>query len=220
MPSQQRHATEPAPAPAVAREDAAEAVAGFLATMRRRRTVRDFSTDAVPFQLVRDAIAAAATAPSGANLQPWRFVVVSDPKIKASLRAGAENEERAFYESRASAEWLAALEPLGTDWRKPFLETAPYVIVVFEVHKGPGSPRPYYPKESVGIAVGILVAALQQAGLAALTHTPSPMRWINETLGRPFEERPFVMIPVGWPADGAQVPAIRRKPLTEVLVWL
>lgn len=220
MSSQQRHATEPVPAPAVAREDAAEAVAGFLATMRRRRTVRDFSTDAVPYQLVRDAIAAAATAPSGANLQPWRFVVVSDPKIKASLRAGAEKEERAFYESRASAEWLAALEPLGTDWRKPFLETAPYVIVVFEVHKGPASPRPYYPKESVGIAVGILVAALQQAGLAALTHTPSPMRWINETLGRPSEERPFVMIPVGWPADGAQVPAIRRKPLTEVLVRL
>ena len=145
---------------------------------------------------------------------------MSDQKVKARLRAGAEQEERDFYQSRVSEEWLAALEPLGTDWRKPFLETAPYVIVVFEVHKGPGSPKPYFAKESVGIAVGFLIAALHQAGLATLTHTPSPMRWINETLGRPSEERPFAMIPVGWPAPEAEVPAIHRKPLADVLVLL
>ena len=163
-------------------------------------------------------MATAATAPSGANLQPWRFVVVSDPEQKRRLRVGAEQEERAFYGSRASAEWLAALEPLGTDWRKPFLETAPYVIVVFEVHKGPHSPRPYYAKESVGIAVGLLLASLHQAGLATLTHTPSPMRWLNERLDRPAEERAFVVVPVGYAAEGATVPDIRRKPLEEVLI--
>ena len=184
----------------------------------RAGTVRDFSPDPVPFELIQDAIATAATAPSGANLQPWRFVIVTDPAIKARLRAGAEQEERRFYANRGSDEWLAALAPLGTDWRKPFLEIAPYLIVVFEVHKGPSSPKPYYVKESVGIAVGFLIAALHQAGLATLTHTPSPMRWLNEALGRPPEERPFVMIPVGWPAPGAQVPAIRRKELNEVLV--
>lgn len=186
--------------------------------MEQRRTVRDFSPDPVPFELIQDAVATAATAPSGANLQPWRFVIVTDPAIKARLRAGAEQEERRFYGNRGSDEWLAALAPLGTDWRKPFLEIAPYLIVVFEVHKGPSSPKPYYVKESVGIAVGFLIAALHQAGLATLTHTPSPMRWLNEALGRPPEERPFVMIPVGWPAPGAQVPAIRRKELNEVLV--
>lgn len=134
------------------------------------------------------------------------------------MRVGAEEEERRFYESRAAAEWLAALAPLGTDWRKPFLDTAPYVIVVFEVHKGPDSPKPYYAKESVGIATGFLIAAPHHAGLATLTHTPSPMRWINDVLGRPAEERPFLMIPVGWPATDAQVPAITRKPLSEVLI--
>ena len=125
-----------------------------------------------------------------------------------------------FYGSRASEEWLAALAPLGTDWRKPFLETAPVVVAVFEVHRGVGEPRPYYAKESVGIAVGILLAALHRAGLATLTHTPSPMRWVREVLGRPEHERPFVLIPVGYPAEGARVPAITRKPLDEVLVEL
>lgn len=215
-----RHLTEPAPGPVTSRADAPAAAAAFLETMRSRRTVRDFSADRVPYDVVRDAVAAAATAPSGANLQPWRFVVVGDPSLKARLRAGAEDEERAFYDSRASDDWLTALEPLGTDWRKPFLEQAPYVVVVFEVHRGPTSPKPYYAKESVGIAVGFLVAALHQAGLATLTHTPSPMRWINEILGRPPEERAFAVIPVGWPAAGAEVPSIRRKPLTEVLVRL
>ena len=192
----------------------------FLEVMRTRRTIRDFSDQPVRFELIRNAVATAATAPSGANLQPWRFVVVSDPERKRRLRAAAEQQERAFYRSRASAEWLAALEPLGTDWRKPFVETAPYVIVVFEVHKGPDSPRPYYAKESVGIAVGLLLASLHQAGLATLTHTPSPMRWLNRILDRPPEERGFVVVPVGYAAEGATVPDIDRKRLEEVLIPL
>jgi len=192
----------------------------FLELMTARRTIRDFSTRPVPFDLIEMAIRVAASAPSGAHIQPWRFVVVSDPVRKRRLREAAEEEERTFYADRASAEWLDALEPLGTDWRKPFLEEAPYVIVVMEVHKGPRSPKPYYVKESVGIAVGFLLAALHQAGLATLTHTPSPMRFINEILDRPREERPFVVVPVGYPADGARVPDLRRKPLADVLVRL
>jgi len=215
-----RHRTVPAPRQDLSGDEALARLRAFAESMRGRRTIRDFSDRPVPFELVRTAVATAASAPSGANLQPWRFVVVSDPALKARLRAGAEEEERAFYASRASAEWLRALEPLGTDWRKPFLEVAPYVIVVMEVHKGPSSPRPYYPKESVGIAVGLLLAALHQTGLATLTHTPSPMRWINQVLGRPPEERPFVVVPVGWPAADARVPDVRRKPLDEVLVHL
>ncbi|MBA3620361.1 MAG: nitroreductase family protein [Acidothermales bacterium] len=201
-------------------EEARSGQRSFLELMTVRRTIRDFSTRPVPFDLVETAIRVASTAPSGAHVQPWRFVVVSDPLRKRRLREAAEEEERAFYADRASAEWLHALEPLGTDWRKPFLEEAPYVIVVMEVHKGPRSPKPYYVKESVGIAVGFLLAALHQAGLATLTHTPSPMRFINEILDRPREERPFVVVPVGYPADGARVPDLRRKPLADVLVRL
>jgi iodotyrosine deiodinase len=213
-----RHHVRPAPRLELPAEEALTRSRVFLDAMRTRRTIREFSDRPVPFELVRNAVATAATAPSGANLQPWRFVVVSDPERKHLLRAAAEREERAFYSSRASAEWLAALEPLGTDWRKPFLETAPHVIVVFEVHKGPHSPRPYYPKESVGIAVGLLLASLHQAGLATLTHTPSPMRWLNRILDRPPEERAFVVVPVGYPAPDATVPDIGRKPLDEVLI--
>ena len=213
-----RHRVRPAPRLEVPAEQALARSRAFLEVMRTRRTVREFSDRPVPFELVGNAVATAATAPSGANLQPWRFVVVADPERKRRLRAAAEQEERAFYGSRASAEWLAALEPLGTDWHKPFLETAPYVIVVFEVHKGPHSPRPYYAKESVGIAVGLLLASLHQAGLATLTHTPSPMRWLNELLDRPAEERAFVVVPVGYAAEAATVPDIDRKRLDEVLV--
>jgi nitroreductase len=198
--------------------DGPRVVAGFRDAMATRRSVRDFSPDPVAWEVVEAAVATAATAPSGANLQPWRFVVVSDPEVKRQIRAAAEDEERAFYAGRAADEWLDALAPLGTDWRKPFLETAPYVIVVMEVHKGPHSPRPYYAKESVGIAVGLLLAALHQAGLATLTHTPSPMRFLTEVLGRPREERPFVVVPVGYPAPDAEVPDIARRPLAEVLV--
>ncbi|WP_211215876.1 nitroreductase family protein [Catelliglobosispora koreensis] len=190
----------------------------FAATMARRRSVRDFSPEPVPFDVIEAAIAAAATAPSGANLQPWRFVVLTDPEAKRRLRAAAEEEEREFYTRRATQEWLDALAPLGTDADKPFLEIAPAVIVVFEVHQGPSTPRPYYVKESVGIAVGLLLATLHQAGLATLTHTPSPMKFLNEVCGRPQEERAYVVIPVGYPAPGAHVPDIVRKPLGEVLI--
>jgi nitroreductase len=196
----------------------------FLASVRRRRTVREFSPDAVPLDVVDTAIEAAATAPSGANRQPWRFVVVCDPAVKKKIREAAEAEERDFYERRAPAEWLADLAPLGTDWHKPFLDTAPYLIVVFRLDYEPerladGSARShknYYVQESVGIAVGILLTALHTAGLATLTHTPSPMGFLAEILGRPKNERPYLLIPVGYPADGARVPDIARKPLSEV----
>jgi nitroreductase len=187
--------------------------------MSSRRTIRDFSDEPIPAGVLEAAIRAAATAPSGANVQPWRFVVVTDPGRKLALREGAEAEEREFYSRPGAQEWHAALAALGTDWNKPFLEIAPAVIVVFEVHKGPHSPRPYYVKESVGIAVGLLLAGLHLAGLATLTHTPSPMRFLNDILDRPVEERPYVVIPVGYPASSATVPTITRKTLNEVLVW-
>ncbi|MCZ4119130.1 nitroreductase family protein [Streptomyces sp. H39-S7] len=192
----------------------------FHEVMASRRTVRDFSSQPIPQGVVEWAIRTAATAPSGANVQPWRFVVLTDPERKRVLREAAEAEEREFYERRASEEWLEALAPIGTDWHKPFLENAPAVIVVFEVHKGPGSPRPYYTKESVGIAVGLLLASLHQAGLATLTHTPSPMRFLNDVCDRPPEERASYVIPVGYPAEGARVPDIHRKDLDQVVVRL
>ncbi|MGF1426064.1 nitroreductase family protein [Kitasatospora sp. LaBMicrA B282] len=192
----------------------------FHEVMARRRTVRDYDRRPIPDGVLEWAVRTAATAPSGAHVQPWRFVVVTDPDRKRRLREAAEAEEREFYGHRASAEWLAALEPIGTDWHKPFLEDAPAVIVVFEVHKGPDSPRPYYTKESVGIAVGLLLASLHQAGLATLTHTPSPMKFLNEVCERPAEERAAYVIPVGYPAAAAHVPDLRRKELDEVLVRL
>ena len=199
---------------------AAERARAFHAVMERRRTVRDFDPRPIPDGVVEWAVRTASTAPSGAHVQPWRFVVLTDPERRRRLREAAEAEEREFYRRRASAEWLRALAPLGTDWRKPFLETAPAVIVVFEVHKGPDSPRPYYTKESVGIAVGLLLAALHQAGLATLTHTPSPMRFLNEICDRPAEERGGFVIPVGYPAPDARVPDLHRKELDEVLIRL
>lgn len=198
----------------------------FLARMRARRTVRDYSTEPVPFELIANAIATAATAPSGANQQPWTFVVVSDPEIKRRIRAAAEAEERASYEYRMSEEWLEALAHLGTDWRKPHLEDAPYLIVVFLQATGlvtdaDGTPhkiKHYYTAESVGIAVGLLLASLHQAGLATLTHTPNPMAFLSEILQRPPNERAYVVIPVGYSADDAQVPVITKKSLEEVMV--
>ncbi|NJC12432.1 nitroreductase [Micromonospora profundi] len=190
----------------------------FAERMALRRSVRDFAGDPIPDGVIEAAIRAASTAPSGANVQPWRFVVLTDPARKRRLREAAEAEERAFYDRRASAEWLGAIARLGTDWRKPFLETAPAVIVVFEVHQGPNSPKPYYVKESVGIAVGLLITALHHAGLVTLTHTPSPMRFLNEVCERPPEERPYVVMPVGYPAPDAQVPDLTRKPLDEVMI--
>ena len=215
-----RHRTITAPRRDLAPHEALAAARGFLDTMSTRRSIRDFAPGPIDPGLIRTAIAAAASAPSGANVQPWRFVVVTDPELKRRIREGAEQEERDFYEARAPGEWLDALAPLGTDWRKPHLEEAAYLIVVFEVHKGGGEPKPYYAKESVGIAVGFLLAALHHAGLATLTHTPSPMGFLNEILDRPRNERPFVVIPVGRAAEGAEVPDITRKPLDEIAVWL
>lgn len=190
----------------------------------RRRTVRDFSPDPVPRDLIEACIAAAGSAPSGANQQPWRFVAIADPAIKRTLREAAEKEERDFYERRAPDEWLAALAPLGTDASKPFLEIAPWLIAVFyEAHGiGPDGERQkrYYPMDSAGIATGVLITALHHAGLATLTHTPSPMAFLNAILGRPENERPFVLLVVGYPAPGATVPAIERKPLEAIATFL
>jgi iodotyrosine deiodinase len=193
----------------------------FLERMRTRRSVRQFSREPVEVELIASAVAAAGTAPSGANQQPWTFVVVSDPEVKREIRLAAEAEEREAYEHRMTEEWLRALEPLGTDWRKPHIEDAPYVIVVFEQAYGFDGGRRwkhYYAKESVGIAVGLLLASLHLAGLATLTHTPSPMGFLARILGRPPNERAFCLIPVGYPAEGSTVPKLERKPLVEIMV--
>jgi iodotyrosine deiodinase len=194
----------------------------FLDEVRRRRSVREFSRDPVPYELIENAVEAAGTAPSGAHQQPWTFVVVSDPDVKRQIREAAEEEERRSYESRMPDEWLEALRALGTDWRKAHIEDAPYVVVVFEQAYGlrpDGSKvKHYYVKESVGIAVGLLLASLHRAGLATLTHTPSPMGFLREILERPENERPYVLIPIGYPAEGCVVPDLERKPLDEILV--
>jgi len=192
----------------------------FYEILNRRRTVRDFSDEAVPFETIEKAILTAGTAPSGANMQPWRFVVVKDADIKREIRIAAEREEHESYHGRMSEKWLRRLAQLGTDEHKPFLETAPYLIVVFRINSvtenGETEPT-YYSQESVGIAVGMLLAALHNAGLATLTHTPSPMRFLQEILKRPKTEIPFVLIPVGYPATGAKVPDIKRKSLAEIM---
>lgn len=192
----------------------------FLQTMSRRRTVRDFSDRDVPVDLIEKAIGAAGTAPSGANMQPWRFVVVCDAEVKRKIREAAEREEFESYHNRMSEKWLRRLAVLGTDEHKPFLEIAPYLIVVFRItsveENGETEPT-YYSQESVGIAVGLLLAALHSMGLATLTHTPSPMKFLQEILQRPKNEVPFVLIPVGYPAEDASVPAIKRKPLDEIM---
>ncbi len=193
----------------------------FRALMQARRSVRFFSTDPVPEELVENALRVAGTAPSGAHQQPWTFVAVSDPETKARLREGAEAEERDFYDRRATEEWKEAIAPIGTDWVKTHITDAPYVIVVFEQPWRPGKDgkvKHYYVRESVGIAVGFFLAAIQAAGLCALTHTPSPMKFLAEILGRPTNERPFILIPVGYPAEGAEVPDLERKPLDEIAV--
>ncbi len=199
-------------------------LAEFYDDLNRRRTVRDFSDRHVPRDIIETALRTANTAPSGANLQPWHFVIVSGAKTKKKIRQAAEVEEREFYTHRASAEWLAALAPLGTDERKPFLETAPYLIAVFmqkfgELPDG-RKVKHYYPAESTGLATGLLIAALHRAGLATLTHTPSPMKFLNEILGRPKSERPFLLLVVGYPAEDARVPDIQRKSLDELTSWV
>jgi iodotyrosine deiodinase len=190
-----------------------------IALSQERRSVREFSDRPVPRELIEAALQIAITAPSGANQQPYRFVVISDPALKARIREGAEAEEREFYTRRAPQEWLDALAPLGTDENKPFLTVAPYLIVVFRQLSGAQGEKIYYPVESVGISVGFLLSALNRFGLATLTHTPAPMSFLNELCGRPKNEKPFVLIPVGYPADDATVPAITRRPLDELVVW-
>ena len=194
----------------------------FLALLRARRSVRQFSTEPVAEELIENAIRAAGTGPSGAHQQPWTFVVVTDPEMKQRLREGAEAEEREFYERRATEEWKGAIRPIGTDWVKAHITDAPYVIVVFEQAWRPGPAgeklKHYYVRESVGIAVGFLLASLQAAGLCALTHSPSPMGFLGQILRRPENERPFILIPVGYPAEHAEVPDLVRKPLDEIQV--
>lgn len=192
----------------------------FFRLMRKRRSVRDFSAKPVPREVIEDALRAAGSAPSGANRQPWHFVVVESAEIKRCIRLAAEEEEREFYQRRASEEWLNALEPLGTDAHKPFLETAPYLIAIFLQKFSSAETgerlKNYYTSESVGIATGMLIAALHNAGVATLTHTPSPMKFLNQILGRPATEKPYMILVAGLPAEGTQVPAIARKSLDEI----
>lgn len=195
----------------------------FHQELERRRTVRQFSDRPVPRAVIEECLAAAGTAPSGANMQPWHFVVVEDADTKTTIRAAAEEEEREFYQSRAPREWLEALAPLGTDSNKPFLETAPILIAVFVQRHGiaaNGTPfRHYYATESVGLATGVLITAIHHAGLVSLTHTPSPMGFLNEILGRPPSERPFLLLVVGYPEENAVVPDISRKPLEDFVTF-
>ena len=196
----------------------------FHAGMDRRRSVRAFSPDPVPRELIEIAIRTASTAPSGAHRQPWKFVAVGDPGLKREIRAAAEAEEyESYVGGRMPEEWLEALAPFGTGWEKPFLETVPWIVVAFEELYGMrpdgGKRKNYYPKESVGIACGLFIAALHQMGLATLTHTPSPMAFLSRLLDRPANEKPFILFPIGYPAPDAEVPDIRRKGLEEVAVW-
>lgn len=196
----------------------------FYEEMKRRRTVRHFSDEPVPREVIEACLRTAGTAPNGANMQPWHFVVVGDPVIKKQIREAAEAEERDFYEKRATPEWLDALSHLGTDANKPFLETAPYLIVVFAQSYGMSDDgqkvKHYYVQESVGIATGMLITAVHHAGLVSLTHTPSPMNFLNEILERPKWERPFLVLVVGYPAEDAEVPVIHKKSLDEIATFM
>lgn len=198
-----------------------ERTASFAAWMDKRRTCRDFSDKPVAKEVIENIILAASTAPSGAHKQPWTFCVITDPQLKKQIRSAAEKEEKESYEGRMSEEWLKDLAPIGTDWQKPFLETAPYLIVVFkrsyEFESNGHKHQNYYVTESVGLACGFLLAAIHNAGLVALTHTPSPMNFLGKILTRPENEKPFLLIPVGYPADECWVPDIKRKELDEVV---
>ena len=198
--------------------------AEFRELMQRRRTVREYSDKKIPMEVIKEAILSAGAAPNGANMQPWHFAVVTDPKLKNQIRIAAEKEEQEFYNNRAPDDWLEALEPFGTDENKPFLEKAPCLIAIFSQSYGitdSGEKRKhYYVKESVGIATGMLITALHNAGLATLTHTPSPMGFLNELLGRPEYERPFLLLVTGYPAEGVKVPDISKKELNEIASFL
>lgn len=204
-------------------EEMAERSKRFLELMSSRRSTRHFSERPVPRELIERAVRVACTAPSGANLQPWTFVVVSSAELKQQIREAAEAEERKSYHERMPEEWLDVLEPLGTDERKPHLTTAPYLVVLFKhttraLADGTRAPT-YYASESVGIAAGLFITAIHDMGLVTLTHTPSPMGFLRELLGRPEHEKAYLLMPVGYPAHDAQVPVLTRKPLPEVLLW-
>jgi iodotyrosine deiodinase len=196
----------------------------FYAWMDKRRTVRDFSSKPVANEVIENILLTASSAPSGAHKQPWTFCIVSNPAIKKQIRESAEKEERESYENRMSDEWLEDLRPLGTNWEKPFLETAPFLIIIFsrsyEITESGKKHQNYYVKESTGIACGFLLAAIHHAGLVSLTHTPSPMNFLCEVLKRPQNEKPFLLIPVGYPAEECWVPDLKRKELNEISVWL
>jgi len=200
-----------------------ELTRSFFQTFNQRRSVRQFSGKSVPREVIENVIKTAGTAPSGANKQPWTFVVVSDPKLKHKIRIAAEKIEKSFYEQRISNEWHQDLVPLGTDWHKPFLEDAPYLIVVFQQNYGTdeykNKRKHYYVTKSVGIAVGMLIMAIHNAGLVTVTHTPSPMGFLRTILNRPKNEKVFVVLPVGYPVENCFVPDIKRKKLTEIMVW-
>jgi nitroreductase len=218
------HATLPLAFSARPEAEMLASAEAFRAMMARRRSVRDFSERAVPRALIEQAVLTAGSAPSGANQQPWSFVCIGDRSVKRRIREGAEEEERAFYAGRAGEEWLDALAHLGTDDQKPFLETAPWLIAIFAQRWGHDAEgrkvKHYYVPESVGIATGFLIAALHQAGLATLTHTPAPMNFLNEICGRPDNEKALILLVVGYPAEGCTVPAIGRKPLEEIARFL
>tara|TARA_B100001013_G_C24555699_1_gene420453 strand:- start:275 stop:928 length:654 start_codon:yes stop_codon:yes gene_type:complete len=191
----------------------------FLSQMKKRRTIRDFSDMTVPLEIIENVVSTAASAPSGANKQPWHFVIVRDPVVKTKIRIAAEKEEKEFYAHRASGDWLEDLNQFGTDWHKPFLETAPYLIVVFKKNydfTSDGKRKNYYVNESVGIAAGFLLAALHNAGLATLTHTPSPMEFLEYILNRPKNEKAVLLIPVGYPADNAEVPILTKESFNRI----
>lgn len=196
----------------------------FLKWIEKRRTVRDFSDRPIPEEVIENIVLAASTAPSGAHKQPWTICVVKDPAIKKQIRAAAEQEEKESYDGRMSETWLKDLEPLGTDWQKPFLEIAPYLIVVFkrsyEIQENNKKHQNYYVTESCGIACGFLLAAIHDAGLVALTHTPSPMNFLSKILNRPENEKPFLLVPVGYPVEECWVPDLKRKNLNEICVWI
>ena len=205
-------------------EEMRERAANFRRQMQRRRTVRHFSDRPVPREIIEECLLTAGTAPNGANLQPWQFVVVSDPNVKRTIRTTAEEEEKEFYHRRAPQEWLEALAPLGTDEHKPFLETAPYLIAIFgknhsELPDG-RNVKNYYVNESVGIATGMLITAIHNVGLASLTHTPSPMGFLNEILNVPPDSKPFLLLVVGYPAENAEVPVIEKKSLDEIAKFI
>lgn len=205
-------------------EEMQERARSFYQEMKRRRTVREFSDRPVPRSIIEDCLRTAGTAPNGANRQPWHFVVVEDADVKKEIREAAEEEEKEFYKNRATEEWLDALEPIGTNAEKPFLETAPYLIAIFaqnyELKENGEQIHNYYVKESVGIATGMLITAIHRAGLTSLTHTPSPMGFLNEILDRPQNERPFLLLVVGYPAEDVKVPDLTKKSLEEIASFI